>query len=417
LEAIARKRRFKGDGGEIVALPSQRFRQIAGSSEAPLTPSPVKREQSNSSIVFGDRLILKMFRRLVEGVNPDLEIGRFITERTDFGHTPPFAGALECQMEKGEPITVGILQGFVQNQGDAWSYTLDSLQRCFESCLARRADAAYLPMSKEHVLNLIEKEIPPLAHEMIGAYIPSAELVGQRTAELHVALASDTSDPAFAPESFTSFYRRSLYQSMRTLAKQAFTLLQRRRKILPSGLQADAGKVLDLEKEVYSRMRSILDLKITALRTRHHGDYHLGQLLYTGKDFVVTDFEGEPARALSERRMKRSPLRDVAGMLRSFDYAAVSALKSGRIRAEDASSLEPWSRFWNLWVSVVFLKSYLAGAAKGEFLPKSNDEMKTLLDLYVLEKAIYELSYELNNRPEWVGVPIRGILEIVQPAS
>jgi maltose alpha-D-glucosyltransferase/alpha-amylase len=415
LEAIARKRRFKGEGGEIVALPSQRFRQIAGSSEAPLEPSPVKREQSNSSIVFGDRLILKVFRRLVEGVNPDLEIGRFITEKTGFGHTPPFAGALERQREKGEPITVGILQGFVQNQGDAWSYTLDALQRYFEGCLPRRADAAYLPLPKEHALDLVEKEIPPLAQEMIGAYIPSAELVGRRTAELHVALASDASDPAFAPESFTSFYRRSLYQSMRTLAKQAFTLLQKRMKLLPDGPQADARKVLGLEKEVYNRMRSILDLKINALRTRHHGDYHLGQLLYTGKDFVITDFEGEPARALSERRMKRSPLRDVAGMLRSFDYAAVSALKSGSVRAEDVSSLEPWSRFWNLWVSVVFLKSYLAVATRGGFLPKSKDEMKTLLDLYVLEKAIYELSYELNNRPEWVGVPIQGILDIVQP--
>jgi maltose alpha-D-glucosyltransferase/alpha-amylase len=417
LEAIARRRRFKGDDGEIVALPSEHFREIAGSSEAPLDPVPIKREQSNSSIVFGDRLILKIFRRLVEGVNPDLEIGRFITEKTSFAHTPPFAGALECQREKGEPISVGILQGYVQNQGDAWSYTLDSLHRYLEGCLTRRADSAYLPLPKDHVLDLVEKEIPPLAREMIGTYVTSAEHLGQRTAELHVALASDASDPAFAPEPFSSFYRRSVYQSLRTLAKQAFTLLQKRIKLLPNGLQADAKKVLDLEKDIYVRLRSILDLKVTAMRTRHHGDYHLGQLLYTGKNFVITDFEGEPARALSERRMKRSPLRDVAGMLRSFDYAAVSALKSGGIRAEDLPTLEPWARFWNLWVSVVFLKSYLAVAHEGGFLPKSKDEMKTLLDLYVLEKAIYELGYELNNRPDWVGVPIQGILEIIQPAS
>jgi maltose alpha-D-glucosyltransferase/alpha-amylase len=416
LEAIARKRRFKGDGGEIVAQPSRQFREIAGASEAPLDPQPAKREQSDSSVIFGDRLVLKIFRRLVEGVNPELEIGRFITEKTRFAHTPPFAGALECRREKGEPITVGILQGFVPNQSDAWSYTLDSLQRYFEGCLARRADSACLPLPKDHVLDLVDKEIPPPARDRIGAYVTSAELLGQRTAELHVALASDTSDPAFAPETFSSFYRRSVYQSLRTLAKQAFTLLHKRVKLLPSGLLADAKKVLDLEKEIYARLRSILDLKVTAMRTRHHGDYHLGQLLYTGKDFVITGFEGEPARALSERRVKRSPLRDVAGMLRSFDYAAVSALRSGGIRAEDAPSLEPWSRFWNLWVSVVFLKSYLAVAPEGGFLPKSKDEMKTLLDLYVLEKAIYELSYELNNRPEWVGAPIQGILEIIQSA-
>jgi maltose alpha-D-glucosyltransferase/alpha-amylase len=417
LDAIARKRRFREDGGEIVALPSQQFREIAGSAEAPLEPSLVKREQSNSSIIFGDRLILKIFRRLVEGVNPDLEIGRFITEKTGFTRTPPFAGALECQRDKGEPITVGILQGYVQNQGDAWSYTLDALQRYFDGCLAKRTEAAVPALPREHVLDLVEKEIPPLAQEMIGTYLASAELIGQRTGELHVALASDPSDPAFAPEPFSSFYRRSLYQSLRTLAKQAFTLLQKRMKLLPNDFQTEAKKVLDVEKEIYGRLRAVLDLKVTAMRTRHHGDYHLGQLLYTGKDFVITDFEGEPARALSERRTKRSPLRDIAGMLRSFDYAAVSALKSGGIRAEDAPGLEPWSRFWNLWVSVVFLKAYLAVAPQGGFLPKSKDEMKTLLDIYVLEKAIYELGYELNNRPEWVGVPIQGILEIVQPAS
>jgi maltose alpha-D-glucosyltransferase/alpha-amylase len=417
LDAIARKRRFKGDGGEIVALPSRNFRKIAGASEAPLAPAPAKREQSDSSVIFGDRLVLKIFRRLVEGVNPELEIGRFFTEKTSFAHTPPFAGAFECRREKGEPITVGILQGYVQNQGDAWSYTLDSVQRYFEGCLARQADAAYLPLPKDHVLDLVEKEIPPPAHEMIGTYVSSAELLGQRTGELHVALASDTSDPAFAPETFSSFYRRSVYQSIRTLAKQAFALLQKRMKVLPNDLQAEAKKVLDLEKKIYGRLRSILDLKVTAMRTRHHGDYHLGQLLYTGKDFVITGFEGEPARALSERRIKRSPLRDVAGMLRSFDYAAVSALRSGGIRSEDVPALEPWSRFWNLWVSVVFLKSYLAVAPEGGFLPKSKDEMKTLLDLYVLEKAIYELGYELNNRPDWVRVPIHGILEIIQPTS
>ena len=153
------------------------------------------------------------------------------------------------------------------------------------------------------------------------------------------------------------------------------------------------------------------------MRTRHHGDYHLGQVLYTGKDFVIIDFEGEPARPISERRIKRSPLRDVAGMLRSFHYAAVFALKSRSFRPEDVLNLEPWSRFWNLWVSVGFLKSYIDVTANAGFLPKSKEELRTLLDIYVLEKAVYELSYDLNNRPDWVHVPIQGILEIVQPTG
>ncbi len=175
--------------------------------------------------------------------------------------------------------------------------------------------------------------------------------------------------------------------------------------------------MLDQEKEIFRRLRAILDLKITGQRTRHHGDYHLGQILYTGKDFVITDFEGEPARALSERRSKRSPLKDVAGMIRSFNYAAVTGLKNGAFRAEDAAALEPWARFWNLWVAAAFLKSYVNAAGQSAFLPRSRDEMKVLLDLLILEKAIYEIAYELNNRPEWVRVPVRGVLEIIQPTG
>jgi maltose alpha-D-glucosyltransferase/alpha-amylase len=417
LQLVARGEKVHADTCEVVGSTSALFPQIAGSSEAPLEPAPIKREQSNSSIVFGERLILKVFRRLVEGINPDVEVGRFLTEKMAFTHIPPFAGAIECRRERGEPVALGLLQGYVPNQGDAWSYTLDSLHRYFDACLARRADGPYLPLPKEHLLDIVDKPFPPLVHEMVGSYLASAELIGQRTGEMHVALASDGADPAFMPEGFSSFYRRSMYEGMRTLAKQTFGFVGKRLKQLPEEGQSEARRLLDHEKEVYRRLHAILDLKITGQRTRHHGDYHLGQVLYTGKDFVITDFEGEPARALSERRGKRSPLKDVAGMIRSFDYAAVTALRAGAIRAEDANALEPWSRFWKLWVSAAFLKSYLAAAGQSVFLPRSRDEMKVLLDLFILEKAIYEIAYELNNRPEWVRVPIRGVLEIIQPTG
>jgi maltose alpha-D-glucosyltransferase/alpha-amylase len=164
------------------------------------------------------------------------------------------------------------------------------------------------------------------------------------------------------------------------------------------------------------RFRFIVDQKITALRIRCHGDYHLGQVLYTGKDFVITDFEGEPAQPLSERRSKRSPLSDVAGMLRSFDYAALSFLKGGEVRPEDLSRSQVLSKSWSFWVSVVFLQSYLESSRSKGFLPASNEELKSLLDLYLLYKSVYELHYEMNNRPDWVSVPIRGILDILRPA-
>jgi maltose alpha-D-glucosyltransferase/alpha-amylase len=248
---------------------------------------------------------------------------------------------------------------------------------------------------------------------LIASYQPSAHLLGQRTGELHMALSSDTKNPAFAPESFTALYRRSLYQSMRTLADQALALLGKRVKGVDPGLRADAEKVIQLEDAIFARFREIVETKITAMRIRCHGDYHLGQVLFTGKDFFIIDFEGEPARPISERRIKRSPLRDVAGMLRSFNYAAVAALKSDALRAEDAVRMRPWAHFWSYWVSVNFLKGYFEATRQSVFMPKGRAEIVMLLNIYLLEKVIYELSYELNNRPDWLDIPIEGILQLL----
>jgi maltose alpha-D-glucosyltransferase / alpha-amylase len=416
LDAIARRRVFKGQAAEIVALPSRAFRRSAG-EDSSLQPAALKRDHSNTSIRYGDRLVLKLFRRLEPGINPDLEIGRFLTERTSFRHVPPLAGHMELRRGKRAPMIIGLLQGWVVNEGDAWSYTLDQLKHYLEHAQARKTEEVELPTQDKHILDLADQDIPLLAQEIIGSYLPSALLLGQRTAELHVALASDSSDPDFAPESYTVHYRHSLYQSMRTLASKALALLRDRINDLPENARRDVAELLAMEQRVLGRFRAVLDRKITAMRLRVHGDYHLGQVLYTGKDFVIIDFEGEPARPISERRVKRSPLKDVAGLLRSFSYAASFALRSDRLRPEDRPALEKWGRYWQTWVSAAFVKCYLATAAPAGFLPKSRDEMKILLDLFVLEKAIYELAYELNNRPDWVDVPLQGIREIMQGTS
>jgi maltose alpha-D-glucosyltransferase/alpha-amylase len=262
----------------------------------------------------------------------------------------------------------------------------------------------------------LHQEIPIMAREMIGPFLTSASLLGQRTGELHMALASDQQDPDFAPEPFSQFYRRSLYQSLRIATDRAFTLLGERLTTLPDDVRAKAQILLSLKKTILERFHLAVDRKITAMRIRCHGDYHLGQVLFTGKDFVIIDFEGEPARPLAERRGKRSALVDVAGMLRSIDYAAIFALKTGELRSEDQPRLAPWAQLWVHWVSTMFLEGYLKSTSGGGFLPTSTDEIKTLLDLCMLQKAIYELTYELNNRPDWVHVPIAGALEILQPA-
>jgi maltose alpha-D-glucosyltransferase/alpha-amylase len=286
-----------------------------------------------------------------------------------------------------------------------------------EDCSARAVLPADLLRPTAHIVDSLERELPQPARELIGPYLTSVALLGRRTGELHVALASDGQDSDFAPEGFTPFYRRAAYQSMRTLADRALGALRERVKTLPEEARADAERVLGLKNEILSRFHFIVDQKITAMRIRVHGDYHLGQVLFTGKDFVITDFEGEPAQPIGERRSKRSPLRDVAGMLRSFDYAALSALKSADFRPEDLPRLTAAANGWVFWVSVVFFQSYLEASRNGGFLPGSKSELKTLLDLYLLHKAVYELDYELNNRPEWVSVPIRGILDILRPTD
>jgi maltose alpha-D-glucosyltransferase / alpha-amylase len=241
-----------------------------------------------------------------------------------------------------------------------------------------------------------------------------ARLLGQRTAELHLALASGTEDPAFAPEPFTPFSRRSLYQSLRNLIMRVFDLLEAQRESLTDAITEMAVDVLSQREEILRRFHSLReDRRLLSSRIRLHGDYHLGQVLYTGRDFVIIDFEGEPSRPLGERRLKRSPLVDVAAMMRSFDYAAESVL-TGKVqgsvpRREDVPFLRPWADQWVAWVSAAFLRGYLDVAVAGKLLPDEHDEIGCLLDIHLLEKALYEIGYELNNRPDWVAIPLRGI--------
>jgi len=417
LELIVRRRRPKGVEGELIAKPTRAFHKIQGTADVVLEPSILKAEQSNSSVLYGDRFILKLFRHLHGGANPDLEIGRFLTER-GFGGSPSVAGYIEYQRDREDPMTLAILQALVPNQGDAWEYTLDVLGHFFEQILAQPTEVPNAGLTSQRLLELVATEPPEEVFEKIGPYAEAARLLGQRTAELHVMLASAPDNPVFAPEPFSKLYQRALYQSMRSLASNVFHLLRERLGNLPDSVRPKAQNILDHEGDIINRFRSVMEQGITAMRIRCHGDYHLGQVLWTGKDFIIIDFEGEPARPISERRIKRSPLRDVAGMLRSFHYAAYANLfaqqEGGLIRSEDFSYLESWVEFWHSWVSIFFLKAYLDAASRGNFLPETRRELKVLLDTYLLEKAIYEVGYELNSRPHWVKIPLQGIEQVLQ---
>ncbi|MBN2124388.1 MAG: maltose alpha-D-glucosyltransferase, partial [Deltaproteobacteria bacterium] len=363
LEMILHGRHLKTPGGVVVGATTKALQRPRRPEWDGLEPSPMKAEQSNTSVVYGKALVLKFMRRLDEGLNPDLEIGRFLTGKgCDF--IPPVLGYLEYRRNKAEPVTLAILQGYVPNQGDAWAYTLDVLSHYFERAMAERKAIETLPWPQEPLRQADQgEEAPAVIYETIGPYLEAARLLGRRTGELHMLLSSDRTDPRFAPEPFSALYQRALYQSMRTLSGRVLHLLGKRLKELPEPLRSEASQVMGLEKAVLESFRSLMQRKITAQRIRCHGDYHLGQVLYTGKDFVIIDFEGEPARPISERRIKRSPLRDVAGMLRSFHYAVYSAIfaleAQGITKPEVAPYLDRCAGLWCRWVSSVYLKAYL----------------------------------------------------------
>jgi maltose alpha-D-glucosyltransferase/alpha-amylase len=406
LDAIQRGLVFRGESGEISTSHTGSLELQETGAAGSLRPRAIKAEQSNSSIAYGERLMLKLIRRLEAGVNPDLEMSGFLTEVARYPHTPQLFGAVEYRNHEGRLMTQGILQAFVANQGDAWEYTMKSISNFYNEVAAVPAEQAGLPSQKSP------------ARVSLDAFLDSVGLLARRTAELHVALASDFGDEDFAPEAFDANFQRGFERSVQELTQRVFGQLRQAKDPLPETVKSRAEEILFSEQRIAERFHSALSYPIQAMRTRIHGDYHLGQVLYTGTDFVIIDFEGEPARALEERRLKRSPLQDVAGMLRSFHYAAYAPLLAGtgtvKIDASNAQNLNRWAGAWAGWVGDRFLEEYLKLAGEDVFLPPTRAEIMALLQIHVLEKAVYELGYELNNRPDWVAIPLEGISKALE---
>jgi maltose alpha-D-glucosyltransferase/alpha-amylase len=289
-----------------------------------------------------------------------------------------------------------MLQGLIANEGDGWTWTTEELERYYENC-ARTP----LPPAAES------------APDHVGAYLAAAAVLGRRTAELHLALASEPDDPAFSPEPFDAREIETMTAGMREDAARAFDLLKGNLSVLPDEVLEMAGVALGKRRAIVERLSLNGEGRDFGKRIRTHGDYHLGQVLRTKNDFAIIDFEGEPARPLDQRRAKHTPLKDVAGMLRSFRYAANATLMTYTTRhPEDFESLAPWASLWERTVSAEFLAAYREVTKTSDILPAAEDDFRKLLDACLLEKATYELMYELNNRPTWVRIPLAGILAL-----
>ena len=367
----------------------------------------LKAEQSNTSIIYDKKFFFKIYRKIEKETNPDLELVRFLTEKADFKNAPQFAGGLEYRTGDNESVILGLLQEMVDNQGDAWEMTMDSLGRYYDRVFAKVKRSEPPPALIED-WTLFYEDLPELLQELIGRVTyERVRLLGVRTAEMHLALASNKKNPDFAPEPFNPNYQRSLYSTFRHLVSDRFGLLERNLKKLPVQDRVLARKLLKKKDFIMKMFSAIYKNKLKANRTRVHGDYHLGQVLFTGKDFIIIDFEGEPGVSFSERRFKRCPLKDVAGMLRSFHYAAFGKIAlSGTYNEKEVQFLEPWAEQWQHYILRFFLKAYYETISGSDNISK--DDI-TLLQIYVLEKAVYELGYELNSRVDWVKIPLNGI--------
>lgn len=410
------KKKIREESGELVFYVNKEFEKLekqTGKEE--FFAKVLGAEQSNTSIIFQRKYFFKLYRKLDRIVNPDLEITRFLTEKAGFNHVPSFLGAIE-QRSGSSPMVFGMMQELVPNQGDAWEYIGDALNRYFEKALANQ-DFKNVPPLKGHLSSPLPfNELEDSVQDLLGS--PMAEMVGLlgiRTAEMHLGLASLPEEKDFEPEPLSLHYQRSLFSSLQSLTRSAYQSLDRNFQQLSEEVKPEAKEIMGMKMDILTRMKRIYARKFNSLKIRNHGDYHLGQVLYTGKDYFIIDFEGEPARSFSERRLKRSPLRDVAGMIRSFHYAVYNALfKIKSFSQVDMAILEEWATLWYHYMSGIYLHAYLERVAGASLVPDNEEDLRTMLETFLLEKAVYELNYELNNRPDWVIIPIKGIKYIMK---
>ena len=376
--------------------------------------SRLSSEQSNSSIQFGNQLVLKLFRRLEPGINPDVELGRFLTDHGG-ARVPELVGDVEYERPGQTPASLIVLQRYVWNQGNGWNVTIDELGRFFERSLGMGT-----PDINDEAMAWREglvHELPARVSEAIGAYLATAEIIGKRTGELHTALSANRAEP-FAPETIGKSDVAHLAGAMRTHADAMLRLLDVALPTLDADRQKLAVQLLDRTSTLLQQFDVVEQLQEAGRRIRIHGDYHLGQILVTEGDVVIIDFEGEPARPLAERRAKSSPLRDVAGMVRSFGYASAIGLGAAtQRRPEDLERFQPWASFWERWVSAAFVRAYTNAVDEARLLPADGNASRALLRAFIVDKALYELGYELNNRPEWVHVPLAGLLQLLDDAT
>lgn len=414
-DAMADSRSFPTVRGSTLQAFANRTFDQACSIEGPrVMVRPIGVEQSNSSVILDEQAILKLYRRVEEGSNPDFAVSMHLTEHTDFTALAPVTGGIVLN-HQDRSTAVAMLQPFLASDGDGWTYALQSTREFLERTRDIPAER-FRPFAGMEVLAAAAAygQRRETSEDLFAGGLTIIENLGTRTAEFHVALAGSTRQPAFKPEALDEAYLLRLTDAFSRQAHQTLEYLNARCRDLPDPIQDQVNLVLAAGDRLTGRFHELAAMKSRATRIRCHGDYHLGQVLRRGRDWCLIDFEGEPLRPMSERQQKHSPLKDVAGMLRSLAYAAMHTLHCRQeTLAEEQAYLTERLLAWQEWTQAAFLHGYLARAAGASFLPAREKHLELLLTSFLLNKALYETEYELNNRPDWLSIPLEGILALL----
>lgn len=371
-------------------------------------------DSSNTAIIYNDRFFFKLFRKLDPGLNPDIELTRYLSEQANFQYCPTYGGSFSiAATAETDIINLGLMIGLIENQGDAWAYFQQLVEKFYDNIISK--DLANSPPPRYEVVTNYKDLSNTIKSVLDKETYDSARLLGQRTAEMHLALHdARQQEDALQPEVFTDSYREEIFQAAQRLLERQFSELRYKLGKLPPAVKAIADSVLLLRQLIEKKLSTIRKGNSQLTVSRIHADYHLGQVLVTQGDFVIIDFEGEPLLSVSERRRKRPPFKDLAGMVRSFHYAAIGQLLLNPKFNNQQQLLSNWGGWWFRQIRSSYLNGYMSIAEGASFVPDTNTEREELLDFFVLEKAIYEVAYELNSRPEWLPIPLKGMLFALQ---
>jgi maltose alpha-D-glucosyltransferase/alpha-amylase len=408
LAAISSGAKGHGKNGEIAVSVIRDGAISADVSD--LEAWKLGRERHDTTVRYGDRFVVRLFRHLDDGVTPELEVGRYLARR-GVEISPPLYAALELRRPRVEPLTLALVQAFVPHVASGWAVTSNELSQYFDRVLARTPSESHPPpVPGRSPFALVGVEPPPVVSAMIGSYLETAAQLGLRVAQLHLALGAPTTDRAFAPEPYTALDRRSKYQSLRNLAGRVLRLLRDRLQDLSPPIREEALRALSNEASLLRCFEPLLRGKMEALRIRLHGRLHLGHVLYTGGDFIFTDLGGARDRSLAERRRKRSPLRDLASMVWSFESAALKfLLDPAHVRESDLEAARPWAFHWAAWVSASFLAAYLQGVDGAPFAFREREPAGVLFAAFWAERAFQSLKLQLEDRSEDVLIALVGL--------